>query len=63
MTRKWIKVNHLSGGLYSVNKNIRFNTPIIRSYLCDYRDPYIVVKEIIHLRVAGNNKKVKRNFI
>ena len=44
MTRKWIKVNDLSGGQYSVNKNIRIKTPMLRSNLCDYSDAYIVIK-------------------
>ena len=45
VTRKCIKVNDLSGGQYSFNKNIRFETPTLRSDLCDYSDAYIVVKE------------------
>ena len=43
-TRKWIEVNNLSGSQYSVNKNKRFKTPVLKSDLCDYSDPYIVVK-------------------
>ena len=33
VTRKWIDVNDLSGGQYSINKNIRFKTPMLRSDL------------------------------
>ena len=29
--RKWIEINHLSSGQYSVNKNIRFKTSALRS--------------------------------
>ena len=29
-TRKWIEVNNLSGGQYSVNKIIRFKIPVLR---------------------------------
>ena len=36
--KKWIKVNKLSNGQYSVNKNIRFNTSILRPDLCDYSE-------------------------
>ena len=43
-TRKRIEVNDLSGSQYSVNKNIRSKTPMLRSELCDYSDAYIVVK-------------------
>ena len=38
VTSKWIELNYLSGGQYSVNKNIRFKTPMLRSDLCDYID-------------------------
>ena len=38
LTRKWIEVNDLSGGQYSVSKNIRFQTLMLRSDLCDYND-------------------------
>ena len=42
--KKWIEINDLSSGQYSVNKNIRFKTSILRSDLDDYSDAYIVVK-------------------
>ena len=42
--KKWIEVNDLSSGQYSVNKNIRFKTSMLRSDLCDYSDAYIVAK-------------------
>ena len=42
VTRKWIEVNDLSGGQYSVNKNIRFKAPMLRSDCCDYSDAYIL---------------------
>ena len=47
--RKWVEVNDLSNGQYPVNKNIRFETPMLRSDLCDYRDAYIVAKGTIDL--------------
>ena len=31
----------------SVNKNVKFKTSLLRSYVCDYNDVYIVVKESI----------------
>ena len=39
-----MEVNDLSNGKYSVNKNIKFKTPILKSNLCDYSDAYTVVK-------------------
>ena len=44
VTKKWIEVNDLLSGQYSVNKNIRFNTSMLKSNLCDYSGAYIVVK-------------------
>ena len=41
VTKKWIEVNDLSSGQYSVNKNIRFKTSMLRS---DLFDTYIIVK-------------------
>ena len=38
LTRKWIEVNDLSGGQYSVDKNVRFKTPMLRLDFCNYRD-------------------------
>ena len=43
VTRKWIQVNDLSGGQYSVNKNIRIKSPMLTSHFYDYSDVYIVV--------------------
>ena len=57
--RKWIEVNNLSGDQYSVNKNIRHKTPILRSYLCDYSDAYIVVKRTI--TIEGTNENYQTN--
>ena len=50
---QWTEVNDLSSGQYSVNKNIRFKTSMLRSNLCDYSDAYIAVKGIITFE--GNN--------
>ena len=59
MTRKWIKVNDLSGGQYSVNKNIIFQTAMLRSDLCDYSDAYFVVKR--RITVDDTNSINRRN--
>ena len=37
LTKKWIEVNDLSSGQYSVNKNIRFKTSI---YCCKRDNNY-----------------------
>ena len=53
MTKKWVEVNDLSSGQYSVNKNVKFKTSMLRSDLCDYSDADIVLKG--RVTVTGNN--------
>ena len=57
-TRNWVKINDESKGRY-FNSNIRFETSMIRSCLCDYNDAYILVKGTITvLNTAAANAKV-----
>ena len=47
ITKKWIEVHDQSGNAedkYKPSKQIRFKTSILRAYLCDFSDAYIVVK-------------------
>ena len=61
VTKTWVKVNDFSSSQYSVNKNIRFKTSILRSNLCDYCDAYIVVKGIISTTSTNaNNRRNKK---
>ena len=39
-----LEINDDIRGAYSPKKQIRFKTAMIRSSLCDYSDPYILVK-------------------
>ena len=61
--KKWIKLNDLSSGQYSANKNIRFKTSRVRSDACGYSDAYTVVKGGIDLlaAVANENEKAEKN--
>ena len=59
ITKKWVEIYDQSGGNYSVNKEIRIKTSLLRSDLCDFNDAYIVVKEDINLE--GDNNANKRN--
>ena len=63
LTRKRIELNDLSGGQYYVNKNIKFQTPMLRSDLCDYSDAYIVEKGRIYLGVAENNTMTLKDVV
>ena len=61
ITKKWVEVHDQSGSAedrYKPSKQIRFNTSMLRSDLCDFSDAYIVVKGDIILR-----EPVNRNFI
>ena len=57
VAKKWFEVNDLSSGQYSVNKNIRFKTSMLRSNLCDNSDAYIVGKGTITVDGDNNAKK------
>ena len=64
-TRNWAEINDESKGRYD-NINIRFETSMIRSSLCDHNDAYILVKGTIRvpntkaagLAVNNTNKKI-----
>ena len=43
-TKNWVEVNDSPNGQYSISKNVRFKTSMLRSDLYDYSDAYIVVK-------------------
>ena len=61
VTRKWVKANDLSGGQYSVNKNIMFKTPMLRRNMYDYSDANIVVKGRITLESSHINNSANKN--
>ena len=63
MTRKLIGVNSLSDGQYSVNRNVRFRTPMLRSNLGNYGDAYIVVKGTVDSLTAASNNAAVRSCI
>ena len=57
VTKKWIEVYNQSEKNYSVNKEIRIKTPMLRLDLCDYSDSHIVVKGDIIITSPNNAKK------
>ena len=57
VTPKWIEVNDLLNGQYSVKKNMSFKTPMLKSDLCDYSDAYIDVKRTTTVEGTNKNKK------
>ena len=65
-TRNWVEINDESRGAYNVNSQIKFQTTMLKSSLCDYSDAYILAKGTISVTntaaadAAANNinKKV-----
>ena len=42
-TKNWVEVNDNVIGRYKTNMQIKFNTSMLNSILCDYIDAYILV--------------------
>ena len=59
VTKKWIVVYDQWQKNYSVNKEIRIKTSMLRSDLCNFSDAYIIVKGNITLE--GDNDANKQN--
>ena len=60
ITRKYIEAFNQSDGTYTVNKDIRFKAPELRSDLCDWQDAYIVVTGKITVTNSNNNTYDKK---
>ena len=58
-TKNWAEINDESRGTYASN-DIKFKTAMLRSYLCDYTDAYILVNRTITITGAGNDDAAKR---
>ena len=58
VTKKWIEIYDQSEKNYSINKEIRIKTSMLRSDLCNFSDAYIIVKGDI---TATNPNNAKRN--
>ena len=44
VTRKWNIFNDQSNANYDVGTEIIYNTEVLKSYLCNYNDAYILVR-------------------
>ena len=51
--KDWDELNDGSRGTYNTNKQIKFETSILKSILYNYRDAYILVKEIKSVAGVG----------
>ena len=61
-TKKWYIVNHHNNGKYifgdDVQSTVNFNTDIVKPFLCDYSDAYILVTGDIKVAAADVNTRV-----
>ena len=46
-TKNWIEKNDDARGTWNTNSQIKFKTSVLKSSLCDYSDPYILVSGTI----------------
>ena len=52
----WVEINNDSRGTCNINSQIKFETSMLRSRLCDYNDAYILAKGTISMASqAGDN--------
>ena len=59
-TKNWLEINDESRGTYNVNSQIKFETTMLKSNLCDYKYADILVKGIITIRGAGADASVRQ---
>ena len=63
INKKWIEVHDQSGNAenrYTPKKQIMFKTSMLRSDLCDFSNPYIIVNGTITVEGRSNNSKKKK---
>ena len=67
-TKKWVEINDKSRRTYNTNSQIRSETSMLQSSLCDYSDAYLLFKGTITVantavaRQAANNANKKVIF-
>ena len=52
VARKWNTVKDQSNTNYGVGNEMRYNTEVLKSNLCDYNDAYILVRGDITVTAA-----------
>ena len=57
--RNWVEVNNDSRGTYT-NADIKFETAMLKSDLCNYADAYIIVKGTITITCARNDDAARQ---
>ena len=64
-TTNWVEIIDDSDGPYKTNNQIKFESSMLRSSLCDYNDAYILVNETITVLKKGEaaNPNNRKNII
>ena len=60
--RNWAEIKDEGRGTYSLNKQIKFKTAMLRSSICDYSDVYILVKGNITVNDNAGTGTVANNI-
>ena len=58
--KNWVEINDESRGTCNVNSQIKFKTTMLKSSLCDYSDPYILLRRTIAITGAGADAAVRQ---
>ena len=59
-TTNWVEKNDESRGTNNANSQIKFETTMLKSSLCDYSDAYILVKGKITILGAGDDATARQ---
>ena len=54
-TKNWVEINDESRGGYITGSDIKFQTTMLKSSLCDYADAYILFKGTVTITGAGDD--------
>ena len=58
-TRNWVEINNEARRKHTGN-SIKFKTTMLRSNLCDYTDPYMLLNETITITGEGHDNAAKQ---
>ena len=58
--KNWVEINDESRGKCNVNSQIKFETKMLKSSLCDFSDAYILVKGNITITGAGDDAAARQ---
>ena len=54
-TKNWVEINDDACGTYNTNSQIKFNTSMLKSNLCDYSDACVLMRGTVTITGAGDD--------